>query len=107
MLNNNKENLGKFDAKTDESIFLEYSTHSKAYRVYNKMTLVIEELIHITFDEYNSLFRNVISDDVEEVEQSLENLDIQPISSNNPQKLENVQEASSSQQNTNEDPPKK
>ena len=56
--------------------------------------------------EHNSLSRNVISDDVEEVEQILEKLDIQPSSSNNPQKEENVQEASSSQQNTNEGLPK-
>ena len=30
------ENLGKFDAKFDISIFLGYSTTSKAYRVYNQ-----------------------------------------------------------------------
>ena len=97
MLNNNKDNLSKLDTKVNEGIFLEYSTHSKAYRVYNKRSLAVEESIHITFDEYNSLLRNVISDDVEEVEQSLEKLDIQPSSSENPQKEERVQQASSSQ----------
>ena len=94
MLNNNKDNLGKFDAKTDEGIFLGYSTHSKAYRVYNKRTLVVEESVHVTFDEHNSLSKNVISDDIEEGKQSLKKLDIQPNSSNIPQKEENVQEAS-------------
>jgi hypothetical protein len=31
-----RENLGKFDPKSDEGIFLGYSTNSRAYRVFNK-----------------------------------------------------------------------
>ena len=31
-----KENVGKFDSRNDEGIFLGYSSTSKAYRVYNK-----------------------------------------------------------------------
>ena len=50
---NTKENLGKFDSKADEGIFLSYSTSSKSYRVFNKKILVIEESIHMTFDESN------------------------------------------------------
>ena len=38
---NTKDNLGKFDSKVDEGIFLGYSTSSKAYRVFNKRTLVV------------------------------------------------------------------
>ena len=34
--NNGKEALGKFDATSDEGIFLGYSSISKAYRVFNK-----------------------------------------------------------------------
>jgi hypothetical protein len=52
---NTKENLGKFDSKSDVGIFLGYSPTSKAYRVFNKRTLVVEESMHITFDETNSL----------------------------------------------------
>ena len=50
-MNNGKDNLGKFDAKSDEGIFLGYSLNSKAYRVFNKRTLTVEESIHITFNE--------------------------------------------------------
>ena len=39
---NNKEKLENFDSKTDIGIFLGYSSISKAYRVFNKRTLVIE-----------------------------------------------------------------
>ena len=51
--NNDKNNLEKFDARSDEGIFLGYSTTNKAYRIFNKQTLVVEETIHITFDESN------------------------------------------------------
>ncbi|XP_070040320.1 uncharacterized protein [Nicotiana tomentosiformis] len=50
-LNNRKEALGKFDAKSDEGIFLGYSSHSKAYKVYNKRTQCVEESIHMICDE--------------------------------------------------------
>src|ERR1044072_4976650 len=49
--NNGKDNLGKFDAKSDEGIFLGYSLSSKAYRVFNKRTLVVEESMHVILDE--------------------------------------------------------
>nr|GFC02353.1 Gag-Pol polyprotein [Tanacetum cinerariifolium] len=37
--------------KGDECIFVGYSTHSRAYRVFNKRTKVIMESIHVNFDE--------------------------------------------------------
>ena len=52
---NTKDNLGKFNSKADEGIFLGYSTSSKAYRVFNKRTLVVEESMHVVFDESNPL----------------------------------------------------
>jgi len=45
ILNNGKDNLGKFGAKADEDIFLGI--------VYNKRTMLIEETMHITFDDFN------------------------------------------------------
>ena len=53
--NNGKDNLGKFDARSDEATFLGYSSHSKAYRVYNKRTMCVEESIHVIFDESDKL----------------------------------------------------
>jgi hypothetical protein len=50
---NDRDNLGKFDAKSDEGIFLGYSTNSKAYRVFNKRTMVVDESMHVVFDETN------------------------------------------------------
>jgi hypothetical protein len=50
---NDRDNLGKFDAKSDEGIFLGYSLNSKAYRVFNKRTMVVDESMHVVFDETN------------------------------------------------------
>ena len=51
--NNGKERLGIFNARSDEGILVGYSMNSKAYRVYNKRTKIIEESIHIVFDVSN------------------------------------------------------
>ena len=48
---NDWENLGKFDAKSDEGIFLGYSTTSWAYRVFNKRTKTIMESINVDIDD--------------------------------------------------------
>ena len=42
---------GKFNSRVDERIFLDYSLNNKAYRVYNKRTLKMDESINIRFDE--------------------------------------------------------
>ena len=55
-MQNTKDNLVKFNPKSDVGTFLGYLNSSKAYRVYNKRTLVVEESIHVTFDESNPSF---------------------------------------------------
>nr|GEU68103.1 copia protein [Tanacetum cinerariifolium] len=46
-----KDQLGKFDGKSNEGIFVGYSTTSKDFRVYNIRTRKVEENMHITFLE--------------------------------------------------------
>nr|GEY86101.1 retrovirus-related Pol polyprotein from transposon TNT 1-94 [Tanacetum cinerariifolium] len=48
---NTLEQLGKFDRKSDEGIFVGYSTTSKAFKVYNIRTKKVEKNLHITFLE--------------------------------------------------------
>ena len=43
---------GKFDAKSDEGIFLGYSTRSKAYKCLNINTNKVVESENVKFDEY-------------------------------------------------------
>ena len=42
---------------SDEEVFLGYSLTSKAYKVFNKRTLVVEESIHVSFDDNMPLDR--------------------------------------------------
>ena len=55
------------DAKNDEAIFMGYALNSKAYRVFNKTSLIIEEFIHIVSYETNATPRKgvVVDDDVD------------------------------------------
>ena len=63
---NTKDNLEKLDAKSNVRIFLSYSSSSKAYKVFNKKTMVVEESIHVVFDESNDSLerRESVDDDV-------------------------------------------
>jgi hypothetical protein len=46
-----RENLGKFDPKSDEAIFYGYSTNSHAYRVFNKRRDTVIEFINVIIDD--------------------------------------------------------
>ncbi|GJX10875.1 putative ribonuclease H-like domain-containing protein [Tanacetum coccineum] len=45
------DHLGKFDGKADEGFFVGYSLNSKAFRVFNSRTRIVEENLHIRFSE--------------------------------------------------------
>ncbi|GJV82112.1 putative ribonuclease H-like domain-containing protein [Tanacetum coccineum] len=45
------DHLGKFDGKADEGYFVGYSVVSKAMRVFNKRTRIVEETLNIRFLE--------------------------------------------------------
>ena len=46
-----RENVEKFDSRSDEGIFLGYFSTSKAYRVYNKRTKKVMEIVNVVIDE--------------------------------------------------------
>ncbi|GKB48954.1 putative ribonuclease H-like domain-containing protein [Tanacetum coccineum] len=48
---NTLDHLGKFDGKADEEFFIGYSTNSKAYRVFNSRTRIVEENLNVKFSE--------------------------------------------------------
>ena len=50
VLRNQFENLGKFEAKADEAIFVGYS-NGKSFRVYNLRTNIGMKSIHVVFDD--------------------------------------------------------
>ena len=63
---NNKDNLSKFDSKSDKAIFLGYKTTFKSYRVYNLRTRCTEESMHVVFDEFNDLIVESVNEDEDE-----------------------------------------
>ncbi|GJU29593.1 ribonuclease H-like domain-containing protein [Tanacetum coccineum] len=51
---NTIDHLGKFDGKVDEGYIVGYSTNSKAFRVFNSRTRIVEENLHVQFSENTS-----------------------------------------------------
>ncbi|KAH0751737.1 hypothetical protein KY285_004885 [Solanum tuberosum] len=68
VLNNGKDDLEKFDPRSDEGVFVGYSSSNKAYRVFNKRTLCIKETFHVIFDESGDLNNMETKDDDDLVE---------------------------------------
>ncbi|GJS23857.1 putative ribonuclease H-like domain-containing protein [Tanacetum coccineum] len=46
-----RRDKGKFDGKTDEGFFVRYCLNSKAFKVFNSRTRIVEENMHIRFSE--------------------------------------------------------
>ena len=63
-----RENVGKFDSRSDEGIFLGYSSTSKAYRVYNKRTMKVMETVNVVIDKSSdSSFEKCIEELTKEI----------------------------------------
>jgi hypothetical protein len=67
-IKNNDENIGKYDDRVDEGIFLGYSTNSKGYRCYNKRLHKMVDCINIKVDE------EILVQDVRSVESTTEDI---------------------------------
>ncbi|GJZ61405.1 retrovirus-related pol polyprotein from transposon TNT 1-94 [Tanacetum coccineum] len=52
---NDSENLGKLQPKADIGIFIGYAPTKKAFRIYNRRTRRIIEIIHADFDELTAM----------------------------------------------------
>nr|GEY14831.1 hypothetical protein [Tanacetum cinerariifolium] len=48
---NTLDSLGKFDGKVDEGFLVGYSVSSKAFRVFNSKTRIVQETLHVNFLE--------------------------------------------------------
>ena len=57
---------GKLDAKSEEGIFLGYSTRSKAYNCLNTNTNKVVESVNVNFDEYIEVHEDETMKDLEE-----------------------------------------
>ncbi|GKD20857.1 putative ribonuclease H-like domain-containing protein [Tanacetum coccineum] len=48
---NTIDHLGKFDGKVDKGFFVGYSINSKAFKLFNSRTRIVEENLHVQFSE--------------------------------------------------------
>ncbi|GJU46560.1 putative ribonuclease H-like domain-containing protein [Tanacetum coccineum] len=60
---NTIDHLGKFDGKADEGFFVGYSVNSKAFRVFNSRTRMVEENLHIRFSTQSNGFAGTKASD--------------------------------------------
>ena len=60
---NDSEHMSKFNAKSDEGIFLGYSLTNRAYRVYKKHTQTIMEFVNVIVDDQESDSPKIRKDD--------------------------------------------
>ncbi|GJV49471.1 retrovirus-related pol polyprotein from transposon TNT 1-94 [Tanacetum coccineum] len=58
---NDCEDLGKLKPKADIGIFVGYAPVKKAFRIYNKRTRLINETIHVDFDELTAMASKKLS----------------------------------------------
>ncbi|XP_073036620.1 uncharacterized protein [Primulina eburnea] len=64
---NDRDQLAKFDSKSDKYLFLGYATNSRAYRMFNLRTRTIMESINVVFDDRADLKKKTAEDDVEDL----------------------------------------
>ncbi|XP_073291044.1 uncharacterized protein [Primulina huaijiensis] len=78
---NDRDQVTKFDSKSDKCLFLGYATNSRAYRMLNLRTRTIMESINVVFDDRVDLKKKTSEDDVEDLLENqipLENTDVAP-----------------------------
>ena len=59
-----RENVGKFNSRSNEGIFFGYSSTRKAYRIYNKRTRKVMETINIVIDKVSNFGYEKISEEI-------------------------------------------
>ncbi|GKV46902.1 hypothetical protein SLEP1_g53861 [Rubroshorea leprosula] len=104
VLNNGKDSLGKFDSKSEEGIFVGYSTSSKAYHMYNKHTKVVEESIHVVFDETNPICsrKSCNDDDVDAIGKQIKDINLKEDNTKEAQDEKNEEDKHEEVQQTHE-----
>ncbi|GJS88169.1 putative ribonuclease H-like domain-containing protein [Tanacetum coccineum] len=80
---NTLDHLGKFDGKADKGVLVGYSINSKAFRVYNHRTMIVEENLHVNFLENKS---NIAGNRLEwlfDIDSLTNTMNYQPVSAGN------------------------
>ena len=76
--------MKKFNSRSDEGIFLGYSSTSKAYREYNKRTKKVMETVNVVIDEASEFGSEKISEEIPKENLPPEPKDVQEIDDQEP-----------------------
>nr|GEU82805.1 ribonuclease H-like domain-containing protein [Tanacetum cinerariifolium] len=76
---NTKDHLGKFDGKDDEGFSVGYSLNSKAFRVFNSRTRIVEENLHIRFSESTPNIVDSVPDWIFDIDALTRTMNYEPI----------------------------
>ena len=79
-----RKNVKKFNSRSDEGIFLGYSSTSKAYREYNKRTKKVMETVNVVIDEALESGSEKISEEIPKENLPPEPKDVQEIDDQEP-----------------------
>nr|GEW52135.1 hypothetical protein [Tanacetum cinerariifolium] len=82
---NTLDSLAKFEGKVDEGFLVGYSVNSKAFRVFNSRTRIVQETLHVNFLENKP---NVVGKTREEANQQYMLFPVWSTGSTNPQNKE-------------------
>ncbi|GJW10512.1 putative ribonuclease H-like domain-containing protein [Tanacetum coccineum] len=81
---NTLDHLSKFEGKSEEGYLLGYSTNSKGFRVYNRVTRKVQDCLHVDFleDQMNQKGKEVpLTREDQDLQKEFENLMLQEIKS--------------------------
>src|ERR1044072_197766 len=65
-----REQRRKMDPKSEEGIFLGYSTNSRAYRVFNSRTRVVMESVNVVVDDVPERKESILEDEDDQLVQN-------------------------------------
>jgi hypothetical protein len=105
-----RKHLGKFESRVDEGMLVAYASNSKAYRVFNNSTRMIEETCDVEVDESNgSQGDGFCCDDVgkEPLQEAMKKMAIGDIKPKEDNDSHFIHEDSSSNDDDNDDQPRR
>nr|GEX84446.1 ribonuclease H-like domain-containing protein [Tanacetum cinerariifolium] len=84
---NTLDPLGKFEGKVDEGFLVGYPVNSKAFRVFNNRTRIVQETLHVNFLENKSNIVGTVPTWLFDIDSLTRTMNYQPITAGNQSNL--------------------
>nr|GEZ38413.1 hypothetical protein [Tanacetum cinerariifolium] len=80
---NTLDSLGKFEGKVDEGFLVGYSVNSKAFRVFNSQTRIVQETLHVNFLENKANITGIGPTWLFDIDSLTRTMNYQPVTAGN------------------------